>query len=355
MNLFGTRLSKRAVVSMFPLYMCAAGECGDFEFKWSAALHTEGQWNMSGGATGWANLLEIGADMELWDDGGLEVAAISSYCAATPVADDVQGYSNLDAGEDKAFRLVKAGVGHTFDDRLYLFAGLRSMDEDYFSTPVTSFFTGSSYGNFPVLSMEYSQPTFPMSALALHLEYSPDDKWKFKESLYNGIASDALGRQFRFCPASDGVLNIGSVSYLPDGGDEEASVYELGYMLDSGGDRAGVRSSYWANVEQLVATVGDMRLSVLAQGGWHPGGSVECRGYVAGAVLATGVSEMDLSMGLSANRVFCPLGDDETDVELSVICPVWKYLSLQPAIHCIVANGNCDVVGLLRVTFEIGN
>ena len=71
MNLFGTRLSKRAVVSMFPLYMCATVECGDFEFKWGAALHTEGQWNMTGGATGWANLLEVGADMELWDDGGL--------------------------------------------------------------------------------------------------------------------------------------------------------------------------------------------------------------------------------------------------------------------------------------------
>ena len=355
MNLFRTRLSKRAVVFLFPLYMCATVECGEFECEWGVALHTEGQWNMTGGATGWANLLEVGANMELWDDGGFEIAALSSYCAGTPVADDVQGYSNLDAGEDKAFRLVKAGVGHTFDDRLYVFAGLRSMDEDYFNTPVTSFFTGSSYGNFPVLSMEYALPTFPMSALALHFEYSPNEKWKLKESLYNGVSSDAFNRQFRFCPISDGVLNIGSVSYLPDDEDDSFSLYELGYMLDSGGNRGGVRSSYWANVEHYVATIGEAQLSVMAQGGWHPGSEVECRGYVSGAVLATGVSKMDLSVGLSANRIFCPLGIDETDVELSVICPVWKYLSLQPDVHCIVADGGCDVVGLLRVTFEIGN
>ena len=197
--------------------------------------------------------------------------------------------------------------------------------------------------------------TFPMSALALHFEYSPNEEWKLKESLYNGVSSDAFNRQFRFCPVSDGVLNIGSVSYLPDDEDESFSLYELGYMLDSGGNRGGVRSSYWANVEQYVATIGEAQLSVMAQGGWHPGSEVECRGYVSGAVLATGVSKMDLSVGLSANRIFCPLGIDETDVELSVICPVWKYLSLQPAVHCIVADGSCDVVGLLRVTFEICN
>ena len=66
MNLFRTRLSKRAVVFLFPLYMCATVECGEFECEWGVALHTEGQWNMTGGATGWANLLEVGANMELW-------------------------------------------------------------------------------------------------------------------------------------------------------------------------------------------------------------------------------------------------------------------------------------------------
>ena len=356
MELIMTRLSKRAVTTLSLLYFCAFAEGKDSVVsEWNVSFQTEGQWNISGGKAGWVNLLEAGIDLELWDDGGMEVAALSSYATGTLVVDDVQGYSNLDAGEDKAFRLMKAGIGHTFDDKFYVFAGLRSMDEDYFNTPITSFFTGSSYGIFPVVSMEYEVPTFPLSALSLHVEYSPDDNWTVRESLYNGVASDRLGRQFRFCPASDGLLNIGSVTYAHEEDDDEMSpVYSLGYILEFGGGEGGVKSSYWANLEQPVAEIGESVVSVMLQGGYCQRAVEESRGYAAGALLVSDISKLDFSVGLAANRAFSVAGADETDVELMVDVPVWEYVSVQPAVHCVIGDGSCNVVGLLRVVFEIG-
>ena len=132
-----------------------------------------------------------------------------------------------------------------------------------FTSSMTSFFTGSSYGNFPTLSMNFPLPTFPLSALGVHVEYSPVEEVVIKESLYNGVASDRVGEQFRVSPRSDGFFNIGSVEYSCEIFDNDCEIstasYSLGYVVGNplpadGSDRRLI-SAMWCNVEQPLASM----------------------------------------------------------------------------------------------------
>ena len=168
--------------------------------KWNVAGTTEGLWNISGGKAGWCNLLEASVETRLWKGARLETAAISTYNLNLPVADDLQAFSNIDAGPDKAFRLIQAGIRQDFTPWLTGFAGLRNMDVDHFTTPFTGLFTNASHGNFPILSSNFPLATYPLAALCLHAEVRFTENLTLRESVYNGVASDRLDRQFRFCP-----------------------------------------------------------------------------------------------------------------------------------------------------------
>lgn len=119
--------------------------------KWEISGTTEGLWNITDGKTGWCNLLEVSAETGLWKDAQLETAAISTYNLGIPVAGDLQAFSCIDAGPDKAFRLIEAGIRQNIGDKGSVYAGLRNIDMDHFTTPFTALFTNASHGNFPYL------------------------------------------------------------------------------------------------------------------------------------------------------------------------------------------------------------
>lgn len=117
--------------------------------KWDISGTTEGLWNITDGKTGWCNLLEVSAETGLWKNAQLETAAISTYNLGIPVAGDLQAFSCIDAGPDKAFRLIEAGIRQNIGDKGSVYAGLRNIDMDHFTTPFTALFTNASHGNFP--------------------------------------------------------------------------------------------------------------------------------------------------------------------------------------------------------------
>ena len=195
---------------------------------WNIAGTTEGLWNISGGKTGWCNLLEAAVGTRLWKGARLETGAISTYNLNLPVADDLQAFSSLDAGPDKAFRLIQAGISQEAGGWLTAYAGLRNIDMDHFTTPFTGLFTNASHGNFPILSSNFPLATYPLAALCLHLEFHPTENLTLRESVYNGVASDRLDRQFRFCPGSDGVFNIASLNYHVGPEEEHHGFHTLG-------------------------------------------------------------------------------------------------------------------------------
>ena len=102
------------------------------------------------------NLLELHADVPLSRKLSFQLASLSTYSSDDrPLADDVQGYSNLDA-DDLPFALTVAGFTWQFKEHHSLFAGIRRMDEDYFCSDGLAFFTNSSCGIFPTLSYNFN-------------------------------------------------------------------------------------------------------------------------------------------------------------------------------------------------------
>ncbi len=341
-----------AIFAALPTFAVYADD-DKVEYHWNVIADSEGLWNMTAGRGAWNGLLTVEGGVSPWEDGMVEASAIASYTTGT-VIDDIQGVSNLDAGESRAFRLLKLGIGQQWGDWT-LFAGLRNIDYDYFTTNYTSFFTGSSYGNYPTLSINHLLPTYPLSALGIHAEYEPIDDIVIKESLYTGSASDRFDRQFRIRPADDGFFNIGSVTYTADAEDEDftPASYMLSYSIARMPEEYGMQMHYalFGNIEQPVVTVRGMQLGVMVQGSWCPGEPM-CRGYTALAML--GEWRGGMMAGIACNRVFAVDGD-ESDLEFTFSYPFLRYFTLTPSLHCVFTEGSrCNVVGMLRVSFAIG-
>ena len=326
---------------------------------WSVAATTEGLWNLSGGKTGWCNLLEASLSTRLWKGAHLETGAISTYNLNLPVADDLQAFSSLDAGPDKAFRLVQAGISQDFGSWLTTYAGLRNMDVDHFTTPFTGLFTNASHGNFPILSSNFPLATYPLSALCLHVEIRPTARLTLRETVYNGVASDRLDRQFRFCPGSDGVFNIASLNYHIGPAEEHHGFYTIGYACGSSpaeDGAAGKTFNYalWALAEQPFLHLGENHLGALLQGGTSPAGRSECRYYWGAGLILTCLQGKGIRAGIVVNRAIYA-ADRETDVELTGSFPLCDWFTFQPALHCIRTNGHTIAAAQLRAVFEFGN
>ena len=338
------------------LMLCATIGRAQPRVTWAVEGNTEVGWNMSDGRAVWVNLLSAGIDVGLWKGAHLEGEAISTYTTNKNVSDNLLGFSNIYTPTNKAFRLIQASLGQHFGQWAYVSVGLRNIDYDYFTSAYTSFFTGSSYGNFPTLSLNHPLPTYPLSALGLHIEYSPTENIVIKESLYTGSASDRFDRQFRIRPASDGFFNIGSISYTAHGNGYSPASYTFNYSVAKMPEGKGKKKIHYAlfgNIEQPVATIRNTGIGMLLQGSWSPThGQEMCRGYAAMAIVAE--RQNGLMAGIAANRVFT-LEGNETDLEFTVGLPLLKYFTLTPSLHCIFTEGNsCNVVGMLRLSFAIG-
>ena len=320
---------------------------------WGVGVITEGQWNMTNGKGGWANRLQADFGVKLWKGGLFDISGLSTYSIGTPVANDRQGFSNVDA-DNRVFRLIHAGLSQKFfDEKLTLFVGLKAADEDYFNTDLAGMFTGSSYGCFPTFGENHGIAVYPEAALGVHIEYAWKN-WTFRESLYNGTPSDRLDEQFRFRPNRDGLFNIGSVMYAMDSEEDFVSTsYTLGYAVSSKEMNGHTKASLWLNVEQPLFRLGYARFNLLAQGAAEVTKNAYCKGYWAAGFVAENVTCSGGQLGVSVNRAFYNDGH-ETDIELTFNYPLKWGFSIQPAIHAIRTDGQTTIAGQLRLCYEIG-
>lgn len=327
--------------------------------SWYVSVISEMQMNLNDGKTGWSNYIEAGMNAGLWKGGSLDLDALATYELQTPVMDDLQSFSNITIGANRAFRLMQFGITQQLGKHWNVFAGIRNTDIDYFCTPYASFFTGSSYCCHPTLSFNYAMASAPLSALALHLEYQPFSRLCIKETLYNGVADDRLNHQFRFCPREDGLLNFLQIHYA----DEEHYSYCIGStigksrILNAEGNLSPDKQflyTLWMQGEQHLCSIGKSGLGILLQGSLAPQQESYCYCYWGGGLICHEIGRIGANIGVSMNRVLFR-DAQETDMELTASLPVWQYLSLQPALHCINTNGEYRMAALLRAVFEIGN
>ncbi len=343
---------KKGITLIVILFITKSLFAQERRVSWNAGFISEGQWNLSEEKTGWANLINADIAITLWESAFFEASALSTYSAGTPVANDRQGFSNIDA-ENRGFRLFHAGLSQTFlQESLAAFIGLKAADEDFFNTDLAGLFTGSSYGGIPTCTENHAIAVYPEAALAAHVEYNKGN-WTVRETLYNGKPSDRINEQFRFRPNRDGLFNIGSVMYSIDNEEFAATSYTLGYAYTNKEAIGQNNICIWSCIEQPITNIGNARFSLLAQGSTHMTDNAPCNGFWAGGFVVENITKHGGLLGLAVNRIYCNDGN-ETDIELTFHCPIGAGFCIQPALHAIRTDGTNTFIGQFRLCYEIG-
>ncbi len=285
-----------------------------------------------------ANLLRLDASLPISRNVSIEAASISTYMTASEsIGDDLQTFSNLDAG-NIPFALSVCNVAWQINDRHSLFMGIRNMNEDYFCSDVTSFFTNSSCGIYPTISANYPIANYPVASVGVHYYYD-GGPIKVQASLYNGTGYNRFtGREnvFRVCPKDDGVFGIAEVSYTNRG-----NSYFLGNALYC---KEGISATPWFYTEQCITPY----LSLLAGYSHAFGADTECKDFVGlGALCRLGRCQLGAFTDY-ANFV----GRDEFATELTCKIPISEHIDIQPTVHLITYDTRLHSIAMLRMAIS---
>ncbi|MCD7721112.1 MAG: carbohydrate porin [Prevotellaceae bacterium] len=208
---------------LLPLSASAQSIGGEMTSEW--------QWSPNKKTVNWMNMLRLDFEYSPWKGGTFQAATI--HMAKTnpdeSIISDYQVFSNIQ--EENCYAAI-AVLGYQQSwKHANLFVGVRNMNEDYFASPVTSYFTNSSPGIFPTISANYPVANYPVSSMTIHLELIFDN-WHVKNSLYNGAAYNGWKRgdnPFIIRPHKDGVLDVLELSY-----DDGKSFYSVGSTFHNG-------------------------------------------------------------------------------------------------------------------------
>ena len=326
--------------------------CQEFSIDYS----TEMEWNFGSHAR-WANLLCLGADIPLWEGGSLQVGTIHIAHLGGTVIDDWQGFSNIDEDNNWA-ALAVLGYMHSWE-KVNLFAGVRNLDEDFFTTDHTTFFTGSSPSIFPTLTAMYPAAYYPCTGLTLHFDVTLGE-WTFKNNLYNGIGYNGWKHSdnpFIVRPDRDGVFDIAQIEWHHLSGH-----YYLGGAFNTrkfGVDEQGEYLPYdlssrkftlvwWAYCEQPLWSEADRNLYLLAQYSQSSSPSGGCHRYgELGGIYTAGTNRVGLSLQYAKFHQGA-----ERSAELSWRKSICSFLSVQPSFQYIDNKLGDYTVLTLRFDFS---
>lgn len=333
------------------------------------------------GKCDFVNLLRLQASVPLSRSISFDVSSVSTCMTSREsIGGDLQTFSNLDAG-NVAFALAKCGVGWEVKDGHSLFAGVRNMNEDYFASDVTAFFTNSSCGIYPTIGANFPIANYPLASMGVHYRYEVNENENDNDndnendnendndndngndngndndngngkrngrlavqfSLYNGMGYNRFaGREsvFRVCPGSDGVFGLSQIEYQH--GDSNYFLGACGHygdVYDTGRNRMG--AAVWAYAEQRLTG----RFSLIAGYSHAFVSSAECSDFVGvGGVM----SWKRCSLGVFTDYArFAECWESATEVSAKVSVSPRMYI--QPAVHFISTNGTFRIASLLRV------
>lgn len=301
------------------------------------------------GYTNFVNLLSLEVDCPVNDHLRVSAASISTFnTRSESLLDDLQGFSNIEA-DNQLLTLAVAGIGWSPNDRHSFFLGVRNVNEDYFTSDVTSLFINSSCGIFPTIACNMDIANYPLASMGLHYSYSIP-KFCLQASVYNGQAYDQwTGRDnlWRVTPHSDGLFMITQGDWQMGAGH-----YFVGAALHSGPlckssgplDSASPQTALWAYTEQSLTD----RLSLIADYSHAFGRGSECTDFVGiGAQYAWSKSTLGLFSDYVRFR-----NDSEWATELTYKYDLNSILFIQPSIQ-LIHHGSWMSAGLIRVSVRI--
>ena len=138
----------------------------------SGEYTTEVQWDLKK-HTNWLNHLRLDLAIPLWEGKGtLEAATLHVARTREGIIDDWQGHSNIEE-DNMLAALAVLGYMHEWKEA-HLFVGVRNVNEDFFTSDVTSLFTNGSCGIFPTIAASYPIANFPLSGLTVYFDVGKD-------------------------------------------------------------------------------------------------------------------------------------------------------------------------------------
>ena len=306
------------------------------------------------------SLLRIDYIQPICNNVRLEFAGISiARTHGESIVSSLQGFSNIDE-DNTAMAPAVAGLAMT-SGGTKLFAGIRNMNEDYFTSHFTSLFTNSSCGVFPTISANYRIANYPLASAGIHFEQKIKGL-TLMSSVYNGKGYKRFtGRDnvFRLCPESDGLFYILSINYQYNG-----STYNFGASLHHGSpvpyeETAGLQASektqktqkktttgaVWGYAEQMITP----QLCAMMQYSANPSKGIACRRYAGIGLVRT---MRNAELGVFAGRA---VYKDETEWAAELTCRIncFGHGYIQPALHFIRNSDGTHCVGLLRMNYTM--
>lgn len=301
------------------------------------------------------NNLRLYFDMDFGKHFSVHVASLSiARTSKERIAPDYQWFSNIDE-DNLPFTLAVAGVEWKANDAHSLFAGIRNMNVDYFTSDVTSFFTNSSCGAVPTIAFNYDICNFPCASIGLHYRYDVE-KFAVQASVYNGRAyTDFGGREnlFRVCPKDDGIYAMTQGEYRHKGSSYFlGGVFHYGDTFDAGKNKA--RGTFWAYAEQKLTrnmkllaaysrAFGKTYMPLEEEEGRYET-DAPCTDYAALGLKAD-IKKFEVGALLTyANYIY----GTEWGTEFTGKVTLTRHCSLQPAIHLFKNSDAMGAVGLVR-------
>ncbi len=327
-------------------------------------LTSEGLYNATTEVAGWVNLLNVDYRFDLWHEGFLELdlLAVSNLRMEQGKSGVAEGLHIFSAIEDSPSTLALMTFGveqRVLGDKLHLFAGIRNLGKDYFTTPWNSIFTAAVNGLFPTIATNFSVADAPNAAMALHAEWHPTPRWSTKLSIYDGVASSRWDELFRVNLGRDGVFIIGEVAFKGEENEGYLGTYNIGATygyaptlagLERGHRKKVSRASMWFLAEQpLYRASGSRELYMILHGAWAPKSDCDTFGSLA-FVYSHLAFEGDY-IGLLASRSLYR-GGYETQLEVTYSLP-YRYATLQPALHRVHASHGKYTIAVLKLIVEL--
>lgn len=287
----------------------------------------------------YVNLLRLYASLAMSDFLSLEASSLSTCMTAEEsIGDDLQTFSNLDAG-DIPFAVSMLNLGWRIDERQSLYLGIRNMNEDYFTSDVTSFFTNSSCGIYPTISANYSIANYPLASMGMHYSYTAE-QWGVQASLYNGRGYEHFAGKdnvFRFRPSNDGIFSLVQVEHNSNG-----SHYYLGNALYCNQD---VSLTPWFYAEQRL----NDNFTLIVGYSHAFGEDVDCSDFVGvGAHFKLRHAECGVFSDYS-RFVDC----NEFATEVTCTIPIGEYLYVQPVAHIINTDKQWSSAYCVRIGLQL--
>lgn len=344
---------------------------------------TEGVYGIDANRANWNNLLRTDANLPLLWGGSLQAAFIYIYKLKDyRVADDWLTFSNIEEDSNLS-ALAIAGYNQPIGNYSNLFVGVRNMNEDYFATPVTAYFTNSSCGIYPTLSLNFPIANYPVSSFALHYTFA-NEKWGMQATLYNGVGYNGWTKRnnpFIIRPRKDGVFGLLEFNLNREYGTycSGVAIHNRLYRDDdileqeeSTQQNTDIETSltsqevcskevstvWWIYGEQQLWRNNTSRLYAIAQYSHSFNKNTFCRDYGGAGLLWENQRKEALTHRLGvmamAAKLNCEINKQELAFEVSYQLEYKNYL-FNPALHFVRNCATIQPVVMLRLgfTFEI--